>query len=144
MSSEKFAKAGQLFDSALACRRKTDRISKEACGEDQYCLRSQSSVAAHHQAKDFMQTPAFKNVDLTPAEDQLSEGQQIGAYKIVRQIGRGGMGAVYLAERADNNSKNMWRSNWLNVEWIRIISFAIFGMNVKFLQTSIIRTSHGF
>src|SRR5918998_3356840 len=28
-------------------------------------------------------------------------GRRIGAYRVVREIGRGGMGAVYLAERAD-------------------------------------------
>ena len=76
------------------------------CGEDDTLLREvESLLSAHQQAKGFMQTPAFKNVDLTPAEDQLKEGEQIGAYQIVRQIGRGGMGAVYLAERADKQFK---------------------------------------
>src|SRR2546423_8491954 len=28
-------------------------------------------------------------------------GRQLGAYRVVREVGRGGMGTVYLAERAD-------------------------------------------
>lgn len=34
-------------------------------------------------------------------EDDALAGQQIGAYKVIGEIGHGGMGAVYLAERAD-------------------------------------------
>lgn len=107
MSSHRFVKAGELFDSALALPpEKRSAYLKDVCGEDATLLAEvESLLAAHDQAKGFMQTPAFKNVDLTPAEDQLTEGQQIGAYRILRQIGRGGMGAVYLAERADKQFK---------------------------------------
>ena len=37
-----------------------------------------------------------------PSED-LAEGERVGAYRVVERIGRGGMGAVYLAERADGH-----------------------------------------
>ncbi|PYQ59153.1 MAG: hypothetical protein DMF53_19250, partial [Acidobacteria bacterium] len=33
--------------------------------------------------------------------EELAEGQRVGPYRVVREIGRGGMGAVYLAVRAD-------------------------------------------
>ncbi|HYO64061.1 MAG TPA: serine/threonine-protein kinase, partial [Pyrinomonadaceae bacterium] len=37
----------------------------------------------------------------TTGPTDLMAGRRIGAYKIIREIGHGGMGAVYLAERAD-------------------------------------------
>ena len=36
-------------------------------------------------------------------EEEAGGGHRIGPWRVVREIGRGGMGAVYLAERADGD-----------------------------------------
>jgi serine/threonine-protein kinase len=44
---------------------------------------------------------AARTADATPDEGSGRAGQRIGPYRIVREIGRGGMGMVFMAERAD-------------------------------------------
>ena len=60
-------------------------------------------LAADHQASDFLERPAMEAGRALEAESGSDSliGRRIGAYRIVRQVGRGGMGTVYLAERAD-------------------------------------------
>src|SRR6478735_4328701 len=36
-------------------------------------------------------------------ETELEEGDRLGAWRLVRRLAKGGMGAVYLAERADGH-----------------------------------------
>ena len=94
-----------LLQSALDCE-PTRRASflDEACAGD-HALRQQveALLAADHHASDFLEGSAIEPGTLLPSEWSSGSlvGRRIGAYRIVRQLGRGGMGAVYLAERAD-------------------------------------------
>jgi serine/threonine protein kinase len=106
MSSERWARINELFYAALDYpAEQRNAFLKESCGSDPSLQEEvESLLSAYFDSKDFIQLPASKTaLDLLQhREVQLSEGESIGAYKIVREIGRGGMGAVYLGVRADD------------------------------------------
>src|SRR5688572_16115840 len=73
----------------------------KACGDDAE-LRQHVEVllAAHEQAGSFLEQGALAReatLDQTPLE---RPGTQIGPYKLLQQIGEGGMGTVYMAEQS--------------------------------------------
>ncbi len=65
----------------------------------------ESLLAFEAEARDFMSLPAGEfSGDLFPTTGPTADalaGQRVGAYEIVSELGSGGMGAVYLARRAD-------------------------------------------
>ncbi len=69
----------------------------ERCGTDA-ALRAEieKMLAADAQAEAFLENAPINSF----AREQFAEGESVGAYRIVRELGRGGMGTVYLAERA--------------------------------------------
>ena len=68
---------------------------EQACAGDAALLREANALLrAHETAGDFLEQPAH----IDPADlETLPEGTTLGAYRIVRELGRGGMGVVYLA-----------------------------------------------
>jgi eukaryotic-like serine/threonine-protein kinase len=105
-AAERWARIKELFEAAvdLDPNQRAALIEKE-CGDDE-ALRGEmvSLLKSDEQTDGFIEEPAFAIPrDLFPdnAEEPLL-GRQFGAYQVIREIGRGGLGAVYLAARADD------------------------------------------
>jgi serine/threonine protein kinase/tetratricopeptide (TPR) repeat protein len=104
---EKWDQVKEIFSQALE-RQPEERtiFLRQACaGDDALCAEIESLLSSFDSASNFLEgCPA---ADLLSAQAQLLTekmvGKRIGAYRILREIGKGGMAVVYLGERDDQN-----------------------------------------
>jgi serine/threonine protein kinase/tetratricopeptide (TPR) repeat protein len=73
---------------------------QEACGADELLRSEVESLLASAEREAADRRSAGASADRAAVEDPMI-GRRIGAYKVTRRIGRGGMATVYLASRAD-------------------------------------------
>jgi len=106
MDPQNWQKINELFFTArdLEPGAREVFLSESCSGNEELRKEVESLVAAHLRANSFIAASAFADgARLLAAEDANScVGRAVGPYKLVRQIGSGGMGAVYLAERDDD------------------------------------------
>ena len=96
----------EIFSEAVELTSTAQRAAylDRACGGDRALqCRVEGLLGAHAQADRFLESPApaptaDANPDGLPAPECL--GTTIGPYKLLEQIGEGGMGVVYVAEQA--------------------------------------------
>lgn len=60
-------------------------------------------IEANEEVEDFIVEPAAVEIGLIEDEVDFYVGKQIDSYKILKEIGHGGMGTVYLVSRADES-----------------------------------------
>jgi eukaryotic-like serine/threonine-protein kinase len=104
MAEERWTRINELFHGAteIASEERAHYLAS-ACGSDKdLCREVENLIAAHEAAEASMKTDFLRGAIREVAEDEsLTIGQQFGPYRVVSEIGRGGMGRVFLAERVD-------------------------------------------
>jgi hypothetical protein len=97
VTPNQFARLKRLFEHALD-QPVDDRRAwlEQECGDDPELLdEARALIDTYDTAGDFLERPAR----IDPADlNVFPPGAQVGSYRIIEEIGRGGMGVVYLAE----------------------------------------------
>jgi serine/threonine protein kinase/Tol biopolymer transport system component/tetratricopeptide (TPR) repeat protein len=104
---ERWEQIKALFDSAVdRDLSERDTFLSMKCGSDTELRREvESLLGAHDSTGDFLENPFVSIRSLAEQEQRGSPieiGSRLGAYRIEKEVGHGGMGSVYLATRADD------------------------------------------
>ncbi len=114
MSSGRWQQVWEVFEKVIGLPpEEWSAALDEACGQDEKLRRGvEEMLAADRQADSFLdhpfgQQPGTDRAGAGATDDgpQRPAGSTIGPYRILRRIGQGGMGTVYLAVRADDAYK---------------------------------------
>jgi serine/threonine protein kinase len=104
MKPERFQQIRMLFEAAIAKPADQRPAFLAKASEDDSELRTEVErlLSAHERGEAFLAPPALPYTpSACDAERPPIAGQRIGPYALVREVGQGGMGTVYLARRAD-------------------------------------------
>lgn len=104
MDSARWIKIKELFVAAFDLAGDERSAFLATCDQD-LRLEVEQLLNADAAAGDFIDEPAMVEIGLASDDEPIDAylGKQIDSYKIVREIGHGGMGTVYLANRADES-----------------------------------------
>lgn len=123
MNAERWKLVDDLLQSALQVPpEQRDEFLQKACAGDSALVEEiKSLLTSHRKAGDFLQTPAKDVVARTMAVSEVEEppeslvGQVVSQYRILKMLGSGGMGSVWLAERSDGRFERQVAIKFLNL-----------------------------
>jgi len=105
MEPDRWLQIEEIFHSALDCAPENRAaLLDSACDGNAELRKEIESLLASHEKSHFTTPAGFADAMkvLEQRTGQVEEGRRIGPYCVLRRIGRGGMGNVYLAARADD------------------------------------------
>src|SRR5499426_2301146 len=106
MATEQWRKVRKLFEEALDLdpSAQAEFLATKFDGNDRVRAQVIQLLRDHEAAAGFLERPLNINASVVALADERRQaaGRMIGPYRIAREIGRGGMSVVYLAERADD------------------------------------------
>jgi len=108
VSDERRRRLDELFDEVLDASPDGREGILERVGAEDPTLRAdlEALVAAHERSGGILDTPGGLATPGAGLPDPSELPQRIGIYRVVSELGRGGMGVVFLAERDDGQ---FWR-----------------------------------
>ena len=106
MNPQRWQQVKDVFHSAVDRADMAERmqfLAEAFAGDADLRVEVEALIAAHEAADTFIERPAMmRATDLIDKAEVSLEGMRVGTYRLVREIGQGGMGAVYLAVRDDD------------------------------------------
>ena len=102
MTPERWKQIEAVFERALEVPPTERAEFLQAIEDNELRGEVESLLEAHREAGAFIDEPDRFFSSESFETEAFSPGQLIDRYRIIREIGRGGMGAVFLAERADD------------------------------------------
>ena len=143
MTLERFRQIRNIYEAALEKypAERTAFVAQACGGDDDLGHEVGRLLIANEHASDFIDGPLLASIEPHAGGDEMPrmEGRRVGAYLILREIGRGGMGTVYLAARADEVVQCRLRSRSCARGLGRRMSWIDSGKSGRFSRRSIIR-----
>jgi serine/threonine protein kinase len=105
VTPERWKRVKSILDAVLdrPAAERTAAADEACAGDAELRAEVQSLLASHGQARAFLESTARDALlrSVAPVRPEAPTGARIGPYRVIEEVGRGGMGAVYLAERDD-------------------------------------------